>query len=159
MNYQPQFPEIAIKPGVARQLSKIREEAYEAIEAYLAVESEERVAEEVFDTIQACETALAILRPSVDLGEVFRGVIAKNKNRGYYGLKTSLNDVLEGDTEIPAALPCPFCGSRNVLVVDDELYMAYCDDCEARTRWCETEEAAIAEWNRRPGACDTEDSI
>ena len=159
MNYQPHVPEIAIKPGMAKQLAKIREEWSEALEAYLGVESDDRVAEELFDVIQACETALAILRPSTDLDTVFRGVVAKNEERGYYGLKTASKCEIEGPDETPTPLPCPFCGSLNVLVADDELFMAYCDDCEARTRWCTTEADAIREWNRRPGACDTEPNI
>ena len=69
---------------VKEQLQKIKEELAEVMLAYQN-ESKERIAEELVDVQQACETALAML----GLGEEERNkmrkkVLLKNASRGYY---------------------------------------------------------------------------
>lgn len=66
------------------QLEKIREELAEVMLAYQN-EPKERIAEELVDVQQACETALAMLGYSEDERQkVRKKVLLKNASRGYY---------------------------------------------------------------------------
>lgn len=47
--------------------------------------------------------------------------------------------------------PCPFCGSKAILVEDKEQYKIYCTKCECQYGWCEHKDDAIRGWNRRKG--------
>lgn len=68
------------------QLEKIKEELGEVILAYVDGEDKERIAEEIVDVQQACETALAILGLSEDeRSKMRKKVLLKNASRGYYG--------------------------------------------------------------------------
>ena len=67
------------------QLDKLKEEVGEVMLAYVDGEGKERIAEELADVQQACETALAILGLTEDeRREARRKVIAKNSKREYY---------------------------------------------------------------------------
>jgi hypothetical protein len=71
--------------SLADQINKIHSELTEVISAYMDKEGEERIAEEIADVQQACETALAILGLTDEQrNEIRRKVIMKNKLRGYY---------------------------------------------------------------------------
>jgi hypothetical protein len=71
--------------SLADQINKIHSELTEVINAYMDKEGEERIAEEIADVQQACETALAILGLTDEQRhEIRRKVIMKNKLRGYY---------------------------------------------------------------------------
>jgi hypothetical protein len=71
--------------SLADQINKIHSELTEVISAYMDKEGEERIAEEIADVQQACETALAILGLTDEQRhEIRRKVIMKNKLRGYY---------------------------------------------------------------------------
>jgi len=71
--------------SLADQINKIHSELTEVISAYMDNEGEERIAEEIADVQQACETALAILGLTDEQRhEIRRKVIMKNKLRGYY---------------------------------------------------------------------------
>ena len=50
--------------------------------------------------------------------------------------------------------PCPFCGSKAILVEDKEQYKIYCTKCDCQYGWCEHKEDAIRGWNRRKGVKD-----
>lgn len=78
------FPPIA-KPHtrLSRQLAHVMIDVNEAYDAFEDGESTECVAEELMNVIHAAETALRML--DVDADEVWRGVIEKNRGRGYYG--------------------------------------------------------------------------
>ena len=68
------------------QFEKIKEEVGEAILAYVDGESNERIAEELADVQQACETAMAMLGLSeLERQNVRKKVLLKNASRGYYG--------------------------------------------------------------------------
>lgn len=56
---------------------------------------------------------------------------------------------LEAEEEKP--LPCPFCGSKDIKVIQATVsgYVAVCNDCWAATRAETTKADAIAAWNRR----------
>jgi phosphoribosyl-ATP pyrophosphohydrolase len=70
---------------VKEQLQKIKEELAEVMLAYQN-ESKERIAEELVDVQQACETALAMLGLSEDeRSKMRKKVLLKNASRGYYG--------------------------------------------------------------------------
>ena len=70
---------------VKEQLHKIKEELAEVMRAYQN-ESKERIAEELVDVQQACETALAMLGLSEDeRSKMRKKVLLKNASRGYYG--------------------------------------------------------------------------
>jgi len=49
--------------------------------------------------------------------------------------------------------PCPSCGSTNVAIHKDVygnfIWWGACYDCDLNTKGCDTEEQAIAAWNRR----------
>jgi flagellar biosynthesis/type III secretory pathway protein FliH len=67
------------------QVNKIHAELNEVIKAVMDNEGKERIAEEIVDVQQACETALAILGLTEDeRREARRKVIAKNSKREYY---------------------------------------------------------------------------
>jgi phosphoribosyl-ATP pyrophosphohydrolase len=69
---------------VKEQLQKIKEELAEVMHAYQN-ESKERIAEELVDVQQACETALAMLGLSEDeRSKMRKKVLLKNASRGYY---------------------------------------------------------------------------
>ena len=71
--------------SLADQINKIHSELTEVISAYMDNEGEERIAEELADVQQACETALAILGlTDAQRHEIRCKVIMKNKLRGYY---------------------------------------------------------------------------
>ena len=71
--------------SLADQINKIHSELTEVISAYMDNEGEERIAEEIADVQQACETALAILGlTDAQRHEIRCKVIMKNKLRGYY---------------------------------------------------------------------------
>ena len=68
-----------------QQLNKIVEECDEVVQAWNDGESVERVAEEVADLQQACETMLAMLGyTEAQRKEIRLAVIDKNSRRGYY---------------------------------------------------------------------------
>lgn len=67
------------------QISKIHDEYIEVLNAVLRNEGKERIAEELADVQEACETALAILGLTEDeRKETRRKVVIKNGLRGYY---------------------------------------------------------------------------
>ena len=74
-----------LSASLADQINKIHAEWTEVMNAYMDNEGKERIAEELADVQQACETALAILGLSEDeRREARRKVIAKNSKREYY---------------------------------------------------------------------------
>lgn len=74
-----------LSASLADQINKIHAEWTEVMNAYMDNEGKERIAEELADVQQACETALAIFGLSEDeRREARRKVIAKNSKRGYY---------------------------------------------------------------------------
>lgn len=103
MAYKVQFPAYrATRPTLEEQLKKVRGEAQEAAGA----EGWRETAMELFDTIHACETALAIIARQreaeyraqgmkgdapkmlalIDVYEdTHAATIEKNRQRGYYG--------------------------------------------------------------------------
>lgn len=56
---------------------------------------------------------------------------------------------LEAEEEKP--LPCPFCGSKDIKVIQATVsgYVATCNDCWAASRAETTKADAVAAWNRR----------
>ena len=67
------------------QISKIHDEYIEVLNAVMRNESKERIAEELADVQEACETAMAIL--GLTEGErrtIRKKVLCKNASRGYY---------------------------------------------------------------------------
>ena len=71
--------------GKARQIDKIVEECEEVVQAWNDGERIERIAEEVADLQQACETMLAMLGYTEEQRKNIRmSVIEKNSRRGYY---------------------------------------------------------------------------
>lgn len=67
------------------QIEKLREELTEVIEAWNEGQGRGRVAEELADLQQACETAMAMLGLSeVERQNVRKKVLLKNASRGYY---------------------------------------------------------------------------
>ncbi len=67
------------------QVNKIHSELNEVIKAVMDNEGKERIAEEIADVQQACETALAILGLTEEQRqEIRRKVVMKNSLRGYY---------------------------------------------------------------------------
>lgn len=48
-------------------------------------------------------------------------------------------------------LPCPFCGGKNINLVDysEVIVFVQCDDCCATFPHFDTKEEAINAWNRR----------
>lgn len=71
--------------GKARQIDKIVEECEEIVQAWNDGERIERIAEEVADLQQACETMLAMLGYTEEQRKNIRmSVIEKNSRRGYY---------------------------------------------------------------------------
>lgn len=68
-----------------RQIDKIVEECEEVVQAWNDGERIERIAEEVADLQQACETMLAMLGYTEEQRKKIRmSVIEKNSRRGYY---------------------------------------------------------------------------
>ena len=56
------------------------------------------------------------------------------------------------ETEKPKLLPCPFCGSTHIVVIDDddERYpYVQCCDCNTSTDVSPTKEEAVEWWNHR----------
>jgi Lar family restriction alleviation protein len=55
----------------------------------------------------------------------------------------------------PELKPCPFCGGKAVCIdrtIPDKTkprFSILCESCRAATCWIDTEENAIAAWNRR----------
>lgn len=84
--FQWQFPPIAEPPTfLCGQLAHVRSEAREAENADFWGEGTERIAEELLDTIHAAETALRMLPlDERQLDVIKRGVVEKNRARGYY---------------------------------------------------------------------------
>lgn len=71
--------------GQAKQLEKIVEECDEVVQAWDDGERLERIAEELADLQQACETMLAMMGfTEAQRREVRLNVIDKNSKRGYY---------------------------------------------------------------------------
>jgi phosphoribosyl-ATP pyrophosphohydrolase len=71
--------------GKSQQLNKVVEECDEVVQAWNDGESVERIAEEVADLQQACETMLAMLGyTEAQRKEIRLAVIDKNSRRGYY---------------------------------------------------------------------------
>lgn len=69
----------------ARQIDKIVEECEEVVQAWNDGERVERIAEEVADLQQACETMLAMLGYTEEQRKNIRlKVVEKNSRRGYY---------------------------------------------------------------------------
>jgi hypothetical protein len=71
--------------GIVGQCDHILSEANEALDSALAPDIN-HTAMEVMDALHSCETALRILQEKhgINLNEVERAVLAKNKARGYY---------------------------------------------------------------------------
>lgn len=68
------------------QIEKLREELAEVIEAWNEGQGRGRIAEELADLQQACETAMAMLGLSeLERQNVRKKVLLKNASRGYYG--------------------------------------------------------------------------
>lgn len=71
--------------GKSQQINKIVEECDEVVQAWNDGESVERIAEEVADLQQACETMLAMMGyTEAQRKEIRLKVIDKNSRRGYY---------------------------------------------------------------------------
>ncbi len=71
--------------SLAEQIAKIHSEYLEVMGAVFHNEGKERIAEELADVQQACETAMAILGlTEEERREARRRVIAKNSKREYY---------------------------------------------------------------------------
>ena len=82
---------------LTEQLAKIHSEYIEVISAVIHNENKRRIAEELADVQEACETAMAIL----GLGEserqmIRKRVLCKNASRGYYG---GMKDERETNTQ------------------------------------------------------------
>lgn len=74
-----------LSASLADQINKIHAEWTEVMNAYMDNEGKERIAEELADVQQACETALAILGLTEEQRqEIRRKVVMKNSLRGYY---------------------------------------------------------------------------
>lgn len=72
--------------SLAAQIAKIHSEYLEVMSAVVNKEGKARIAEELADVQQACETAMAILGLSeVERQNVRKKVLLKNASRGYYG--------------------------------------------------------------------------
>ena len=86
-----QFPPIANPLPLGDQIRSIAWEVREAMEAYQNGEPSERVPMELMDVIHRAETALGVIEgvpfKFVDLDGVKRQVVAKNAERGYYGIE------------------------------------------------------------------------
>ena len=57
-------------------------------------------------------------------------------------------------TGIKALKPCPFCGGKAEIEMDDDWYWNYhvfCQECKIGTDCYETADEAIEAWNRRAG--------
>jgi NTP pyrophosphatase (non-canonical NTP hydrolase) len=68
------------------QIEKLREELAEVVEAWNEGQGRGRIAEELADLQQACETAMAMLGLSdIERQNVRKKVLLKNASRGYYG--------------------------------------------------------------------------
>jgi predicted house-cleaning noncanonical NTP pyrophosphatase (MazG superfamily) len=68
------------------QIEKLKEEIAEVVEAWNDGQGRGRIAEELADLQQACETAMAMLGLSEDeRSKVRKKVLLKNASRGYYG--------------------------------------------------------------------------
>ena len=68
------------------QIEKLREELAEVVEAWNEGQGKGRIAEELADLQQACETAMAMLGLSdIERQNVRKKVLLKNASRGYYG--------------------------------------------------------------------------
>ena len=75
-----------INCSLTEQIAKIHSEYLEVMSAVIHNEGKMRIAEELADIQEACETAMAIL--GLDDAErqmVRKRVISKNESRGYYG--------------------------------------------------------------------------
>ena len=93
--YGKKVEEAELKPAIRflhqsreKLLDKIIEETTEVVDAFNDGESQERIAEEVADVQEACETFLAKLGYTADGRKKIRlQVIDKNGKRGYYMAK------------------------------------------------------------------------
>lgn len=71
--------------SLAEQIAKIHSEYLEVMSAVIHNEGKARIAEELADIQEACETAMAILGLSeVERQNVRKKVLLKNASRGYY---------------------------------------------------------------------------
>ena len=77
---------------------------------------------------------------------------------GVQGTPNSLRDVgeakaglpgLEGQMDVGRTLPCPFCGSRSVMVqeISDQLFYVHCDVCDADGPLAASDGLAVKIWN------------
>lgn len=72
--------------SLTEQIAKIHSEYLEVMSAVIHDEGKARIAEELADIQEACETAMAILGLSeVERQNVRKKVLCKNASRGYYG--------------------------------------------------------------------------
>ena len=75
-----------INCSLTEQIAKIHSEYLEVMSAVIHDEGKARIAEELADIQEACETAMAILGLSeVERQNVRKKVLLKNASRGYYG--------------------------------------------------------------------------
>lgn len=76
-----------VENGIAQQSEHILSEAVEAVQSAFTPDIF-HTAEEIFDCLHSCETALRMLEEKyeVDLDDVKDHVTAKNRARGYYGI-------------------------------------------------------------------------
>ena len=71
--------------SLTEQIAKIHSEYLEVMSAVIHNEGKARIAEELVDIQEACETAMAILGLSeVERQNVRKKVLCKNASRGYY---------------------------------------------------------------------------
>ena len=73
------------RSSLTEQIAKIHSEYLEVMSAVIHNEGKARIAEELADIQEACETAMAILGLSeVERQNVRKKVLCKNASRGYY---------------------------------------------------------------------------
>lgn len=74
------------RSSLTEQIAKIHSEYLEVMSAVIHNEGKARIAEELADIQEACETAMAILGLSeVERQNARKKVLLKNASRGYYG--------------------------------------------------------------------------
>lgn len=52
--------------------------------------------------------------------------------------------------------PCPFCGGKAYLAIEDIFYTAMCEDCNAIVMADKDKELAIGNWNKRASDAEIE---